>query len=232
MASYIPELSTGSNGVYSDENKENRPVQQEKVHKVAQKVDLKPAEGKARVLNAVPQNDVTLAIRGKKWDVFFQILQNSPAIKLSVEERGLALLASIKRGRFALVSTLLAGGRVSEQDLGKAVVESINLGHPEIAEILLRQLGNGRLLQTFLDQAIKLAADLGHLESVKILLAYGEISETTRGQAVIKAIKVRKPEIVQCLLNSGYINEVYREKALKEAKKIDHREIIEILEKI
>jgi hypothetical protein len=184
MASFIPELSTGSNGVYSDENKENRPEQQEKVHKVAQKVDLKPAERRplARSLNAQPRNN--------------------------------------------------AGGRISEQALGKAIVECIDFGHLDKAKTLLETLGKGRLQQSFVDEGVNKAAFLGHLESIKLLLAYGELSEKARGQAVIKAVKISKTEIVQYLLSNGFIDEIYRGRALKEAKKTNNQEMLEILDNI
>lgn len=184
MASFIPELSTGSNGVYSDENKENRPEHQEKVHKVAQKVDLKPDERRplARSLNAQPRNN--------------------------------------------------AGGRVSEQALGKAIVECIDLGHLDKAKTLLETLGKGRLQQSFVDEGVNKAAFLGHLESIKLLLAYGDLSEKGRAQAVIKAVKIGKTAIVQYLLHNGFINEIHRERAIKEAKKIGHTELIEILDNI
>ncbi|MBS0649263.1 MAG: hypothetical protein JSS10_08590 [Verrucomicrobia bacterium] len=239
MASLIPDLSIESKGIYSEENKENPSVrrEQKKVQAVARNIDLNiepiaSKAGAARSLKAEPQNEAAAAIKGKKWDIFFQIFEKSPGLPLTVQERGLALVELIKRGRFTLIPALIAGGRVSEQDLGKAIVECVNLGQIEMVEHLLSKLGKGRLQQAFVDQGVNFAAYLGHLDSIKLLLASGELSETARGQAVLKAIKVRKPEIIRLLLSSGFIDEVYREKALKEAKKIDHKEIIEILDKI
>ena len=112
-------------------------------------------------------------------------------------------MAASSRGRLEIVRYLLSEGRtISEESLGKAVVEASSRERLEIVRYLLSE---GRALsQENLGMAVCVASENGYLEVVRFLLSNGRtISENMLGDAVEKASWSYHLEVVQYLLSEG-----------------------------
>jgi len=131
----------------------------------------------------------------KKLEVVTAFLEN---YQISAETRILHLGSAATKGYLDIVLTLLKNSSFSPGDLDFAIIQAVSNNHWNVANELILSAHICELQRV---ELISMALDCGQLDTARILLAKGAISEDARRKVILKAEENKCHDIV-ALLNS------------------------------